>query len=287
MDGRTYSTHTCPAIIQSWLDQAERSLHQEAGRVGLFGHGKPAGSGREFLVNRVLRPVLPAVHIGSGRVIDRHDRQSLQADIVLYDPRLPRLEGAGGTNLYFAEGVIAALVVKPRLTAASLAESLAASASILALESGAAGAGLPAPLPRTYVWAYGCDLSAELLADKVSDWCRGHESQSEQSPRLPSLIAGGRVVGTRNDDWLTLCTGAAELAEVELDGEQPHPVMGFWPTERPFGWLMLRLLHDIRLRVPPVHGLAGTQFTLDAYLTADQYFDYDSQAQAGHFAYWP
>ncbi len=296
MDGRTYSTHTRPTIVQSWLDQAERSIRQEAGRKGLFGQEKASGNGREFLINRVLRPILPdTVHLGSGRVINRHDRQSLHADIVIYDPRLPRLEGAGGTSLYFVEGVVAAIIVKPRLTTASLAESLDVSASILELAPTtsdhdhrvSAGSSHRAAAPRTYVWTYSCDLSAESMAVRVSDWCRDDMEESLRDPHLPSLIAGGRIIGVRNDGWLTFHAGMPRPegpAELDLDATQPRPVMGFWPTERSFGWLLLRLLHDARHRLPPGCG-SIPHFTFDDYLTADQYSDDDLHTHSGHFTY--
>ena len=142
-------------------------------------------------------------------------------------------------------------------------------------------------LPKGYIWAYASDLSAESIGRQVHDWyeTRGR-SRTAYHPRLPSLIASGNAVGIQSDSWLTLDTGEAHARAVQAHGPQARPVTGFWPTSRQFGWLILRLLHDIRARLPISHAVTGARFALDGYLPIDDCSDQDLYGQLGHYIYW-
>lgn len=119
--------------VISWFDELESVLAAGAKLRGLLEHASTVGLAREFVVTEVLRSILPeAVHIGTGRVVDQFGNSSKQIDIVIYDPRFPKLTVAGGA-LYMAEGVLATIEIKSCIDADQLRGALDNCASVLAL----------------------------------------------------------------------------------------------------------------------------------------------------------
>src|SRR5438552_2789462 len=108
-------------LFREWFIAQERSLHQQAELAGLLQHSTTVGTAREFLVRTFLAAVLPPIiHIGSGVIIDAHDRRSKQIDVILYDSRFPLMEFERGIGLYPVEAVVATIEVKSQLTAKEL-----------------------------------------------------------------------------------------------------------------------------------------------------------------------
>jgi hypothetical protein len=304
--------NTTPAITRVWFDRLETVLREEAQLAGLLGHGGLIGSGREFMVRRVLRSVLPpAVHIGSGVIVGPDAARSKQTDIVIYDPRFPFLEVEAGVGLYYVEGVIATVEVKSRLTTEKLKEGLENCAAVLSLSGhvksfygmnreaarlqkegfspkDAQGKVKAALKPKTCVFAFTSDLSTKTIAAQVVAWydARG-ESESAYDSGLPAIIATQNTVGLLADGWVLIDPGdAAAEFDKEFGPGGWLTVMGFWPVPRQFGWLALRLVHDVCERFAPIHPRLHTEFGADAYLPAAHYFEQDMKDKEGVFIPW-
>jgi hypothetical protein len=136
--------------IADWLDGLESALEPEAKSRGLLDHGAATSQVREFLVENLLKTILPpAVHIGKGKVIDSLGNFSRQFDIIVYDARFPLMNVEGGC-LYFVEGVLATIDVKSTIDGNGLRTALENSRSVLTLgitDENSTEAAAPAPLP--------------------------------------------------------------------------------------------------------------------------------------------
>ncbi|MDH0630838.1 hypothetical protein N5D36_20925 [Pseudomonas mosselii] len=87
-------------------------------------HNGEKGSLREaFLVN-LIQLFLPSNYgIGSGIVIDKFGRQSVQVDIVIYDKRaMPPVLEAAGRGIYPVDSVVRVIEVKSNVNKASLVQ---------------------------------------------------------------------------------------------------------------------------------------------------------------------
>jgi hypothetical protein len=271
------------------------------------------GSGREFIVRRVLRSVLPpAVHIGSGIIVGPDGARSKQTDIIIYHPHCPLLEIDAGMGQYYVEGVIATVEVKSTLTTKTLDEGLENCAAVLDLHGHVTsyhGMNLAAAnllrtkglspkdaegtvkamlKPKTSIFAFGSDLSTHSIAAQVAAWydARG-ESASAYDSGLPAIIATNNTVGVLADGWISIDPGTAAAAFDKDFGQGCwSTVIGFWPTRRHFGWLALRLVHDVCERLPLIHPRLLTVFGADAYLPAAHYFEEDMKDKEGIFIPW-
>ena len=100
-----------------------------AGR--LVGHPVLIGDAREFIIENVLKRILPpAYEIGRGQVIDSDENKSNQIDIVIARSDSPALALPGGDKLYLIESVLATIEVKSHLDAETLSEALNNCASV-------------------------------------------------------------------------------------------------------------------------------------------------------------
>jgi hypothetical protein len=85
--------------------------------TGDLGHSGEQGLFRELFVRRLLESLLPSQFgIGSGIVIDRWERQSPQADLIVYDRRLmPPILQSDGHGIYVVDSVLRVIEVKSTL----------------------------------------------------------------------------------------------------------------------------------------------------------------------------
>ena len=299
---------------QVWFDRLELALRQEAELAGLLEHGPTIGDGREFIVRRALKTFLPpAVHVGTGVVVGSGNRRSKHLDIILYDPHFPVLEIQEGVGLYFAEGVIATIEVKSSLTRPKLLEALENCASVAGLvnwlrspeppnilaekvmrERGLSPADTEEAVkavinPRTYIFSFTSALSTETIAEVVNSWydARG-ESRSAHNPGLPRLIVAKGTVGLACDDWIELDGGTTRAVAQRDLGPLARPVMGFYSTPRQFGWLALRLIHDVVERLALKRYATAVDSTIDPYLPAKQSAseELEGKDRLGHYVYW-
>lgn len=299
-------------IVQNWFDQLELTLRSEASLAGLLEHGTLIGSAREFFATRMLKSILPpTVHIGTGRVIGGKG-VSKQVDIVLYDPRCPLLEVQPGVGMYFVEGVIATMEIKSKLNHGKLKDALDNCKSVTdvgvavrsreALDRRAAALiqrkKLPPKCaedavkwsltPRTYIFSFSTDMTTQSIMDATNEWY-GANGQCRTSffPSLPAVIATQGTIGLMNDDWFMIDPGE-DIREVMRNeqGEDARVVMGIWETQRQFGWLALRLLHDVNDRLGLPHEAMGAKLAIDSYLPAMDYFNEDCEGTLGRFIVW-
>ena len=95
----------------------ERLLVAQRDVSAILTHSGEAGSARAFFVESVLRRVLPPnVVIGSGEIVDERGARSKQQDLLLYRSNFPVIDSLAGAHLYLAEGVLATIEVKSKLT---------------------------------------------------------------------------------------------------------------------------------------------------------------------------
>jgi hypothetical protein len=175
-------------------------------------HGDILGKAREFFVSEILRRFLPqAVHVGSGQIIsgqiiEGHGKPSKQIDIVIYRHDMPLLSSLASSNLYFVEGVVAALEVKSFLDAARLREALENcwSVKVLDVDFPSKGAGrsdffdLRTYGPDAYVFGYrGYKTRLSDLKKCLFDWIR--EKEVESLSHLPEVIITEGVAVVKND----------------------------------------------------------------------------------------
>lgn len=99
-----------------------------------FDHNGLVGGEGEKLVSQFLRSHLPlSIGVTTGQVLDVDGNMSKQVDVIVYDAmRTPMLFAgpAGDTHLVPAEGVLAVVEVKTRLTADEVRKSLANARSV-------------------------------------------------------------------------------------------------------------------------------------------------------------
>jgi hypothetical protein len=93
-----------------------------------------------------------------------------------------------------------------------------------------------------------------------------------------------RHVLTLSDDWMVIDPGE-DVREIMLkeQGADARVVMGFWEAPRQFGWLAMRLLHDVNRRLGLPHAGTGATFSIDGYLPAADYYAEDFEGRLAHF----
>lgn len=295
--------------IQAWYDQLELAIEVEAKQAGLFEHGSMTGAAREFLVRRVLRSVLPpAVHIGSGKVIDAYGGSSRQVDIVLYDARFPVFEVESGIGLYVIEGVIATIEVKSTITHNTLFEALDNVRSVIELaphfepeawenrvkEKALEGLTLSEAtrrvtfevMPAAFVFGYSTRLRKKALATAVGKWFDKENKpsvSSDRCPILPRIIVAGKTMGFLDDGALRIDPGDDIWANWRREhGESVRFLMGFWDADRRFGLLASRLVQVVCNRIGLAHGVSGGKYDVRQYAP---YLKYIEQQMNGRKAY--
>lgn len=85
-------------------------------------HNGEKGALREAFLINLIQQFLPSTYgIGSGVVIDKFGKQSVQVDIVIYDRRgMPPVLEAAGRGIYPIDSVVRAIEVKSNLRKSSL-----------------------------------------------------------------------------------------------------------------------------------------------------------------------
>lgn len=306
--------------LQSWFDHLEKSLRAEGQQAGLFEHSTMIGNAREFLVQRVLRSILPPmVHIGSGKVFDSHGNTSNQIDIVLFDSRFPVFEIDRGIGIYPIEGVIGTVEVKSSLSGKHLAEALTNAKSVIDLsphmepsrfdEKGVLDRDIElmqreglSPvearrrsmweiIPATYVFSYTTKLRMKGLATAIEKWFANQgwpAVSNNRCPVLPRLIVAGDTISLLDDGSIIIDPGddvweklkAAHGADVRL-------AMGCWNTPRPFGIFACHVIQAVCKRFGLQHVTSGVRYDVAQHLPLAAYVEADMASKLAYYVPWP
>lgn len=277
----------------NWFDRQETVLAEEAKLAGLLSHNTTIGQAREFLISRFLKSILPpAIHFGTGKIIDSSGNYSKQIDIIIYDPRFPILEIAGG-GLYLVEGVIAAIEVKSTINSEQLTLALDNCKSVLSLKpegedpeerdariafyrdrnnnmsnDDAVNRFIYNFLPETYIFGFTSDLTCETTFNNIHGWWNDiNEPKSPKNPYLPKMIVTGNSVGISNDGFLTI---NIDDPTNDIDNQI---FFHFFETDLRFRWLALHIVNKVSSRLGiKSYGLGGTiTYRITGYFPMEEY----------------
>lgn len=129
-----YYTLAPMKLLQALRNSVQR-IEADLGDSSLFDHLGDRGEFRERLLERFLRPFLPACYgLGSGAVFAADGAHSKQIDIVIYDAVFSNVLFRDGNNsLYPCENVFGTIEVKSLLDTAQLEVALENIASVKSL----------------------------------------------------------------------------------------------------------------------------------------------------------
>jgi hypothetical protein len=208
-------------------------------------HGDILGKAREFFVSEILRRFLPqALHVGSGEILASDGKRSKQIDILIYRHDIPLLSSLASTNLYFVEGVIAALEIKSFLDSARLCEALDNCRSVKVLDGDFPGKfavqsdfGLRNCGPAAYILGYrGYKTRLSDLKKCLFGWIQ--KNRIESILHLPEVIVTEGVAVVKNDYRFNDSNGIRR----RLDREAIFIAAG---ENAPLRWLLRHLIGQI------------------------------------------
>lgn len=283
--------------VKQWFDRLEDEILPQSNRARVLEHNPSVGTIREFLVEEVLKQLLPASTVyGSGHVISADGGQSRQQDIILYDPRFPSFAFKNGQGLYPIEGVLATIEIKSELTTKELRKALDGSLSVLQLpttviqddlvsvlaSAGTNEAGKAAiseqffwdSKPRTYIFALRGLGSADSLAVAMNGWLRSAGfSGTVSRPLLPAVVVSGGAIATAWGDPVMIRDPQPVDKGVEAHLNVTTPFAICWESARRFGWLATHLLYTFQRRW--LHGVRSDAIrrSLDSYFSFAEYFE--------------
>lgn len=109
-------------ILHNKIQQA----YENADSVSDISHKTVKGTFREGFLVPIIQSLLPPhFGIGSGQVVDKWDRFSPQADIIIYDKRkIPPIIEQNGLGIYFIDSVHRAIEVKSDLDTQGVHQTL-------------------------------------------------------------------------------------------------------------------------------------------------------------------
>lgn len=196
------------SVIAQYLANQEALLKQLAKDAGIAENAVLLGAAREYFIANCLKACLGgAFEFGTGVIVDALSRGAFngkgravwpQNDIVLIEPRYPRIELAGRPTIFLAESVYATIEVKSTLNRQELKRVIEQAGKLKALQRtiwNSHRAQAPRPWIVTYVVAYSSKLSLSEIEGELSlsfeqseqgaEWRRIRGSDA--TARLPNL----------------------------------------------------------------------------------------------------
>lgn len=143
-------------------------------------------------------------------------------------------------------------------------------------------------LPRTYIFSFTTKLQPNEIARAVSRW---HESKKKSKfpcfRYLPTVIVTEGTVGLLSVEPMKIEPSADDDAQIRAKlGADARVLMGFWAAQEQFGWLILRLLHDIFDRLGLVHNATQIPFSITSHLPFEQYANKHIKGQSVGYVVW-
>lgn len=166
-------------MLQAHFDAQEQALLQISKIPANAGHMLHRGTPREAFIKEFLSNHLSTnLAIGSGEIIDsaslpREPRN--QFDIVIFDPRFPKIALGAGINAFLAETVLATIEIKSQLTKQDLDTATVSTNKVKKLKrhfGGSVSSGYIPPGIISYVIAY--DGPAQI--ETVFSWLKQIET---------------------------------------------------------------------------------------------------------------
>jgi hypothetical protein len=182
-----------PVVEEYWAGVVQRLQAEVDVFARLVRHYPTQGQENEAALARLLRAFVPRrFGVGTGMVIDRHDRYSRQTDIVLFEQAdEPAILAQTTQLLHPIEGVRACIEVKTRLRADSTDDCRVKKSALCELETAT-----PNPdgslLPLFIVLAYDSQLAPTAIHTKFAS------APVESRPDLYCILEPG-IVGGRKD----------------------------------------------------------------------------------------
>lgn len=180
-------------MLKTHMDLRESVLLEQFNASGVAGHSLNKGTPREIFIHEFLEQHLSStVHIGRGGEIMNAasvaGETRNQHDIVIYDPRYPKINLSFGTthgiNAYLAESVIATIEIKSALTEEDILQAARAARNAKQMQRHIVRtfwAGHIPPSILNFVVAY---AGPAKLATVVNWITKSYDSLGFEDPRL-------------------------------------------------------------------------------------------------------
>lgn len=122
-------------LIKNYFENEADGLQLKYKQSSATSHPTDTGTNREEILINFFENHLPHKFnaVRGGKIYDSNCNLSKQVDVIIYENTAPRLDSQGQT-LYMAEGVAAAIEVKPKLTKGELEIAIENLKSIKKLE---------------------------------------------------------------------------------------------------------------------------------------------------------
>lgn len=289
------------SIFDTWAQYVVAVLKAESElTANLTAHPTLIGDAREFIVESVLKRILPPTYeIGRGQIVDSFGNRSRQIDIVIARSDSPSLTLPGGDKIYLIESVLATLEVKSFLGAEHLVEALKNCASVADLVPGLHGPSIATVLdkrnaartaegrvfhvnhlefqrlstlgyPATYVFGFkGYIENATALLKAIETWLQARDEKGNTTflRHLPSLIATEGCFAFRNETPFNVSPDDPEQAPTHYPaGSDPNPLR----------LLVFHLLNTLFAKMPWAPDIEGLRMEPRGYLAKMRSGDYEN-----------
>ena len=113
-------------FLKTILHNKIQQAYDNAEAVSDISHTTVKGTFRESFLVPIIQSLLPShFGVGSGQVVDKWDRFSPQADIIIYDKRkIPPIIEQNGLGVYFIDSVHRAIEIKSDLNTDGMHQTL-------------------------------------------------------------------------------------------------------------------------------------------------------------------
>lgn len=245
-------TKNSKTLLQEYFLAQTAVLHHLYLASEIANHNPDTGYNRETILIDWLSKHLPEVVSArsGGKIIDSHNNISKQVDVVIYEKSMPQL-GGNEKTYYFAEGVVAALEVKSKLTPKNLNEAFENLATVKVCKKEMPGnlyiGGKIRINPFTGLFAYDTSYKSHEAVQKALDQCL-----EKYGPAVDFICINKKVFFLYSDKVLT---------GLDYQGNETKfpPGYSFVSNEEETIWRLLFVLTN-EARSSVVHGFDMTSY---------------------------